>query len=132
MFITDKLSTELGVNYIDLFNKLNEYNNSENKKHREDIRLEHIFNHNEQKFLACYALEFLKQNGIDNGNKMNAVNIVELSDFADSVESERDELSTEKITLLNKVQDLRNEISQYRLIQYELAALLKKMENLHE
>lgn len=70
MLITDKLSTELNVNYMDLFNKSNEYNHSVNKKIREDTRLHNIFNENEIDFLACFALEYLKQSGIDSPGKL--------------------------------------------------------------
>lgn len=64
MFIVDKLSTELKVNYIDLFNKSNEYQYAKNKKFREDVRLHKIFQDKEIDLLACMALEYLKQNGI--------------------------------------------------------------------
>ena len=68
MFITDKLSTELNVNYMELFNKSNEYNHSENKKYREDVRLHRVFLDKEIDFLACFALEYLKEQGIDSFN----------------------------------------------------------------
>lgn len=68
MFVVDKLSTELNVNYIDLFNKSNEYNHSENKKYREDMRLHRVFLDKEIDFLACFALEYLKEQGIDSFN----------------------------------------------------------------
>lgn len=130
MFITDKLSTELNVNYMDLFNKTNEYNHSENRKFREDVRLHRVFLEKEIDFLACFALEFLKENNIDSGNKMNEVNVEELNDFANSVESERDELSTELLAYKEKVQEYSKEKGQFLGIQYELAALLKKMESI--
>ena len=68
MFVIDKLSTELNVNYMELFNKSNEYNHSENKKYREDVRLHRVFLDKEIDFLACFALEYLKEQGIDSFN----------------------------------------------------------------
>lgn len=70
MFITDKLSTELGVNYMDLFEKSNEYNHSKNREYREDTRLHRVFLEKEIDFLACIALEYLKDKNIDSPDKM--------------------------------------------------------------
>lgn len=78
MIIVDRLSTELDINYMDLFNKANKYNSIENKKIREDIRVHKIFKEKEVDFLACYALEFLKENGINDGQEMNNINVEKL------------------------------------------------------
>lgn len=63
MFVADKLSIELSVNYMELFTKSNEYHHSSALRTvREDVRLKKVFSENEVNFLACVALEYLKQN----------------------------------------------------------------------
>ncbi|MDA3809621.1 MAG: hypothetical protein PF518_04740 [Spirochaetaceae bacterium] len=65
MFVIDRLSTEMKINYMDLFSKSNEYNHSENKKYKEDHRLHRVFLEKEIDFLACVALEYLKDKSFD-------------------------------------------------------------------
>ena len=74
MFVADKLSIELSVNYMELFTKSNEYHHSSALRTvREDVRLKKVFSENEVNFLACVALEYLKQNR-KGGNYVKKVN----------------------------------------------------------
>ena len=59
MFIFDKLSTRMEINYMDLFAKVGVYSNSTIP---EESRIEKIFTEKEQIFLSCVAAEYLKAN----------------------------------------------------------------------
>lgn len=66
MILADKLSAELKIDYMDLYEKTNKYHfDTRLISYREDKRLPKVFSEKDIYFLACVALEYLKDKGID-------------------------------------------------------------------
>jgi len=57
MYVLDRLSTEMKINYMDLFGKTYTYHAGTGDK---SVLVRNVFTCNERDFLACVALEYLK------------------------------------------------------------------------
>lgn len=63
MFVIDRLSTRMKIDYMALYHKTINYHHAKYVYLREDLRAKIIFSEKERNFLACFALEYLKQQG---------------------------------------------------------------------
>lgn len=63
MITIDRLSGEMGINYMTLYQKTNIYHGSTTIGIKPSDRVKNVFTENERNFLACFALEYLKRNG---------------------------------------------------------------------